>query len=274
MNKIKDVAVYHIRADAVKDTPKRGKDGWTKLPGAQQVELKFDKQHKATGAARLPAAAAFLLQVSYVNGDGDTVFTGPGPYQVDLDRNNVTAVATLPEGKPPASRKDQSEASNPIPASGKEGNASRLAKELLQAEASKQETLVHNLRDKKGPEHTQALLEAIPKLEGVIKKKAREALADRMSRMTSATLQKWLGEDDPEMRRAAALAVAMKEDTTHVPRLIELLDDPETTVSRAAYAALKSLSGKDFGPPKDASKVARAEAVAAWKAWWKDKGGK
>jgi HEAT repeat protein len=169
---------------------------------------------------------------------------------------------------------DQTEASNPTTSSGGEGSAGRLAMELLQAEPAKQERLVDNLRESKGPEHTQALVEAIPKLEGDIKKKARDALAERMARMTSATLRERLRDDDPEMRRAAALGAAQKEDTTHVPRLIELLDDPEATVSRAAYAALKSLSGKDFGPPKDASKAARAEAVAAWKAWWKEKGGK
>jgi HEAT repeat protein len=130
-----------------------------------------------------------------------------------------------------------------------------------------------NLRDN-NTANTQVLLEAIPKLEGDINKKAREALADCMSRMTSATIRERLGDDDPEMRRAAALAAAMKEDTSHVPKLIELLDDSETSVSRAAYAALKSLSGKDFGPTRDASEAARAEAVAAWKAWWKEKAGK
>jgi HEAT repeat protein len=92
--------------------------------------------------------------------------------------------------------------------------------------------------------------------------------------MTGATLRDRLRDDDAEMRRAAALAVAMKEDTTQVPRLIELLDDAEMPVSRAAYAALKSLSGKDFGPQKDASQAERATAIAAWKTWWKEKGGK
>jgi HEAT repeat protein len=179
-----------------------------------------------------------------------------------------------PEGKLPESKKEHADASDPTASSSKETNAGRLAKELLQADSAKQERLVDSLRENKGPENTQALLEAIPMLEGDIKKKARDALAERMSRMTGATLRERLGDDDPEMRRAAALAVAMKEDTTHVPRLIEMLDDTEASVSRAAYAALKSLSGKDFGPPKDASKAARAEAVAAWKAWWKDKSGK
>ena len=93
-----------------------------------------------------------------------------------------------------------------------------------------------------------------------------------MSRMTSATLGVKLEDDGPEVRRAAALAVAMKEDKTHVGRLIELLDDKETTVSRAAHAALKSLSNKDFGPAADASRQDRKQAMAAWRTWWMENG--
>jgi hypothetical protein len=150
----------------------------------------------------------------------------------------------------------------------------RMAGELVQADRANQERLLDRLRDSKGAEHTQALQAAIPKLEGEIKKKAREALAERMARMTAATLEVRMKDDDPEMRRAAALACAMKEELDHVPRLIELLDDSEMGVSRAAYAALKSLSNKDFGPAKDASRAEREKAIAAWKAWWKEKGGK
>jgi hypothetical protein len=179
---------------------------------------------------------------------------------------------TPADHKPPTKQKP--EPPKPAPPAAGEGEAARLAQELIQANGPKQERLLDNLRENKGAEHTQALLKAIPKLDGDIKKKARDALAERMSRMTSATLRDRLKDDEPEMRRAAALAVAMKEDTTHIPRLIELLDDQDAPVARAAYAALKSLTGKDFGPAKDASRTDHANAVAAWKAWWKDKGGK
>jgi hypothetical protein len=180
--------------------------------------------------------------------------------------------------KPPTETKPSSDLVKAKPISPKppdaKTEADRLAAELVQANPAKQERLLNSLRDSKGADHTQALLTAIPKLEGDIKKKAREALAERMARMTSATLEVRMKDDDPEMRRAAALACAMKEETEHVPRLIELLDDPETSVSRAAYAALKSLSNKDFGPVKDASRAERDKAIAAWKAWWKEKGAK
>ena len=68
------------------------------------------------------------------------------------------------------------------------------------------------MRDAKGILYTEALAVAIPHLEGQVRKQAREALAERLSRMTSATLGLKLEDDDTEVRRAAALAVAMKED--------------------------------------------------------------
>jgi hypothetical protein len=153
-----------------------------------------------------------------------------------------------------------------------EPEAGRLSRQLVKAAAEKQEQLIAEMRDAKGVVYTEALAVAIPKLDGEARKKAREALAERMSRMTSATLGVKLEDDDPEVRRAAALAVAMKEDRTHVGRLIELLDDKETTVIRAAHAALKSLSNDDLGPAADASREKRKEAMAAWRAWWKANG--
>jgi hypothetical protein len=151
-------------------------------------------------------------------------------------------------------------------------DATRLSKELLQAAGTHRDKLLDRLRDGKGVIYTDALAGAIARLEGDARKKAREALAERMARMTSATLGAKLADDNPEVRRAAALAVAMNEDKAHVERVIGLLDDKEKTVNRAAYAALKSLSGKDFGPPAGAGPEERKKAAAAWRAWWKEKG--
>ena len=72
-----------------------------------------------------------------------------------------------------------------------------------------------------------------------------------------------------ELRRAAALACAMKDDKTHIPDLIDRLALDEDTVVRAARAGLKSLSGgKDFGPEPGYTKLDRAVAVEEWTAWW------
>jgi len=54
--------------------------------------------------------------------------------------------------------------------------------------------------------NTLALAAAIPQLTGTVKTKARSALAERLSRMTNHTLKDKLQDDDPEIRRAAALA--------------------------------------------------------------------
>jgi hypothetical protein len=128
------------------------------------------------------------------------------------------------------------------------------------------------LRDNKGGEYTQALAGAIPKLDGELKSKAREALADRLARMTATTLGEKLADDAPEVRRAAALACAMKDDKTNVRRLIDLLEDKEPTVARAAYASLKSLTGRDFGPAANATRNEIREAVSAWRDWWSKQG--
>jgi hypothetical protein len=153
--------------------------------------------------------------------------------------------------------------------------AARLGTQLASAGGEQQDKILKELREGKGVSYTEALAAAIPRLEGEALKKAREALAERMSRMTSETLGVKLDDDDAEVRRAAALAVAMKEDKNHTYRLIEMLDDREATVARAAHAALKSLSGQDFGPAKDATREQHAKAVLAWKEWWgKQSGGK
>jgi hypothetical protein len=155
---------------------------------------------------------------------------------------------------------------------GADAEAAKLGTQLASAQGEKRDRILKELSQSKGAAYTDALASAIPKLEGEAKEKAREALADRLSRMTSATLEVKLSDDDTEIRRAAALAVAMKEDRAHANRLIELLNDAETTVARAAHAALKSLSGEDFGPTKDATREERGKAIRAWQEWLRKQG--
>ena len=82
------------------------------------------------------------------------------------------------------------------------------------------------------------------------------------------TLGRYLEDEDAEVRRAAALGLAMKESTAHVRGLIGLLLDPEPSVQRAAHAALCSLSGQDFGPRVNATEAEKLEAAARWRKWW------
>ena len=86
--------------------------------------------------------------------------------------------------------------------------------------------------------------------------------------MTTSTLQDKLEDDDVEIRRAAALAAAMKEEKKLIPDLIRLLEDDETAVVKAALAGLKELAKQDFGPDANSSQADRAKAITQWKEWW------
>jgi hypothetical protein len=146
--------------------------------------------------------------------------------------------------------------------------AARLSRELVRAAPAERERLLRSYRDRSGPNFTEALALAIPQLDGKEKKAAREALEERLTRMTAATLRDKLKDDDAEIRRAAARACAAKDDKQHIPDLIPLLEDPEPSVASSAHVALKSLTDQDFGPPADANREQRARAAAAWRAWW------
>jgi len=75
-------------------------------------------------------------------------------------------------------------------------------------------------------------------------------------------------DDDREVRRAAALAGAKKGDRSLVSDLILILSDGDPLLPAAGRAALKTLTGQDFGPAADASAGERTKSILAWKNWW------
>jgi hypothetical protein len=147
-------------------------------------------------------------------------------------------------------------------------DAARLGRELVAAPADRRAKILDGFREGRGAAYTEALAQAIPQLRGEARTQARDALAGRLARMTAATLRDKLADADAEVRRAAALACAMREDKGHVPDLLSLLEDAEAPVAAAARAALRELTGQDFGPQADASRAERSATVAAWRAWW------
>lgn len=162
----------------------------------------------------------------------------------------------------------------PIPAASGNDAADRLSRELVEAGAGQRDIVLRRLRDTSGVDCTEALALAIPRLEGEARQKVRDALAERFKRLTAKSLAGYLEDVDPEIRRAAALATAMKDLRAHVPLLIKRLDDDAPAVVRAAHAALRALSNKDFGPAPGATRTEHEKAVAAWKAWWRDQSSK
>jgi|SRR5579883_23503 len=143
-----------------------------------------------------------------------------------------------------------------------------LASKMLKASNTDWTKLLTGTRDAKGAMNTRALVLTATNTTGERKKAAREALAERLCRMTPATLRTMLKSEQAELRRAAALACAMKDDKDHIPDLIDMLTDADESVVRAAHAGLKSLTGKDFGPAAGASSGQKALAVSAWKEWY------
>src|SRR5205823_9195684 len=99
----------------------------------------------------------------------------------------------------------------------------RLRDELLRAEGDARDEVLERLRDEKGVVHTEALVQAIPQLPDEDRGKARQALVERMTRMTARTLRDKFAQDDAEVRRAAALACAAKGGKEMISDLIELL---------------------------------------------------
>jgi hypothetical protein len=133
--------------------------------------------------------------------------------------------------------------------------AARLSAELVQAPPARKEYWINYLRDGKGNAYTLALASAIAQLKGTDRDQAREALVQRLTRMTADTLRDKLQDELAEVRRAAVLACAQKEDLSLVPDLIALLADPEPSVAAAVHSALQRLTGENH------------RTAAAWVEW-------
>jgi HEAT repeat protein len=128
--------------------------------------------------------------------------------------------------------------------------------------------LIDEYKSGDGPEYTDALAQALPKLPAEVAKEARRALIDRMKRMSSKTLRDKLTDENAEVRRAAANACANKGDRELIPNLIAVVVDEDPAVAKAAGFALNELTGQDFGPRDSSTTSARASAQRDWQEWW------
>lgn len=150
--------------------------------------------------------------------------------------------------------------------------AEKVADGLTTAKDSEWPARLRAAKETKGGPYTQALVLAIPVLEGKRQYQAREALADRLTRMTPDTLKRYLTDRDAELRRAACLACAMKEEKALVRELIERVTDIDDAVVRTAKASLQSLTGQNFGPPPGATDEQKGKALEAWLIWYATEG--
>jgi hypothetical protein len=149
----------------------------------------------------------------------------------------------------------------------------QLAAALTQADLEGRQRALARCRDTKGAKYTAALALAIAAQSGgEERKQLREALAARMTRLTDKTLVGYLEDEDAEVRRAALLGLAFRESKGCTANVIEMLLDPQPAVSWAAYTALRSLTGQDFGPQLPATEEDKILSAARWRKWWEEKG--
>lgn len=131
--------------------------------------------------------------------------------------------------------------------------------------------IVERLRDGKGTEYSNALVQAIAMLQGDSKAAAQKALLDRFVRMTPATLRTKLTSGEPETQIASIKAIGENQYTELVPELIGLLTNKSTVNQQAASEVLRQITGEDFGPPSNASFTDYFAAQQRWNKWWSAK---
>lgn len=96
LGRLKKAGLHIVRADALPSPLKPNTDGtWPPLPGARKVDLKIDKQ---TASAQFkapfeePKGRHILVQASYQNAQGRTVFTNPEPYEIPKEPGTVASL--------------------------------------------------------------------------------------------------------------------------------------------------------------------------------------
>lgn len=255
----------------------------------------WDGEYATNGQADTCFALLFLkkanltrdLSAAFMRGDGTRVMRGSlAMVEPSKARLNPTDIGGKAAGAAKGKAKAESGSGRLIPpltetprrvekprpkaTTAEEKEAVGLGDELLRARPAERAGILKKLRDTKGLPYTETLVWVISRLDGEGLSQSRVALAERFTRLTDTTLRGYLKDDEPEIRRAAALATASRGSKVLVPELIRLLSDEEEQVQRAAYVALKELTGKDFGPMPGAGTEARKEAIAAWLKWWKD----
>jgi hypothetical protein len=141
-----------------------------------------------------------------------------------------------------------------------DADTAALADQLVGARGARREQVLYRLRDGKSAANTPALAAAIPRLGVTGQAKARLALRERLARVSVGELAEYLRDDDPEIRRAAALACATKGARESIADLEPLVNDPEPPVAAAARDALRQLKGKEVGAAREPKATGAADA--------------
>jgi S1-C subfamily serine protease len=202
LQKVQTVSVLYVRAAGLKEQTKPDAKGqWAALPGAEKVNAKIEGQR---AVAKLPVKPpekpedAYAVQVSYVSGDGETVFLKPIAYKPQAAPPVVAGGVEQPGGKPPPAP--------PVPPQPpKEERVQLTEEELNQA------------------------LEDIKATDAFRRRAALDKLARAEPKGHSAEMLKALepmfGDSDFGIRASAAKTAAAWGQKESVPALLKLLKD-------------------------------------------------
>ena len=72
-----------------------------------------------------------------------------------------------------------------------------------------------------------------------------------------------------DVRIAASFICGEQQYTEHTAALVELLEDQDVAVRRAAISALRTLSNRYFGYRADSTESQRHKAIVRWRELWK-----
>lgn len=93
-------------------------------------------------------------------------------------------------------------------------------------------------------------------------------LAPVLRDATEARVLLALSSHYPAVRAAAAAAAGEREAVPLVPRLIELLEDKDLRVRRAAIASLRRITGEFLDYDPEGAPAGRAAGAARWHEYW------
>jgi hypothetical protein len=244
--------------------------GTKQLLPMQQNDGSWQGSHQAT--VETAFAVLFLKKSNFVadltqNLNGKV--KDPGNGELRGSRGGPVAIAAMgrkidlsTEGPPDPKNPEAGRVRGP-------SEADRIANGLVARQPdSKWDAKLKAAREGKGGQWTAGLAQSIPFLGEKRSILAREALADRLTRMTPETLARLMKDRDAELRRAACLAAAMRDERGLTLDLIERVTDIDDIVVRAARASLKAMFNKDFGPPTGANDDRKRIALDEWKSWY------
>lgn len=221
----------------------------------QQKDGSWDLDHRHGKPCDTAFALLFLRKSNLVPElNMDVIFRGGGDVR-KLDAPKPTA----PAGGAPAAGTARPK--------GTEKEARELAKELPDSVEPRTSEIIEKLVESGGEWYTDALLEVLhnPGTKPTVKVKTRDGLARRLARFKATTVAGYLKSSDREAKLAACLALQVKHRNGQdvKPALEDLIDALASTsgtdVMQAAYATLKEVTGKDFGP-----------TPGSWKKWLAD----